>query len=39
MIQTHNWVLVKTLPQTKIVIYDNDVAGKKLIKFGIMHSV
>jgi DNA primase len=25
---------LKTLPQTKIVIYDNDVAGKKLIKFG-----
>ena len=25
---------LKTLPQTKIVIYDNDKAGKKLIKLG-----
>lgn len=25
---------LETLPQTKIVIYDNDVPGKRLIKFG-----
>ena len=25
---------LKTLPQTKIVIYDNDKAGEKLIKLG-----